>query len=280
MKVTKKDVEKANIEFFSLNALNYNKEEPNYLPENRKRVKKILQNISKNGKHNSLLDVGCGTGFILDLAYPFFNKLYGVDLTEKMLEHVNLHGGKVKVLHQNSENLSFENNSFDVITSYGFLHHLHRLKPTLKEIYRCLNKNGIFYSDQDPNYYFWQHISKINLRSIKNKFVKKEVLSVIDPEKGFRWNEMKGFEKVGKKKMSIVEYQKVISKGIKEEKIRKLMMDIGFRKVNVFYEWYLGEGHIIHEVSPKTDEEILKFLKDCLPITRGLFKYLRIEATK
>jgi len=159
MKITKKHVEKANVKFFSANATNYNKEEPTYLPENKKRVRKILKNIA-NLSPGTFLDVGCGTGFLLDLAYPYFDQLFGIDITQAMLDQVNLRGGKIKVMKGNSEKLPFKNNQFNVCTSYGFLHHLYRLKPTLREIYRCMKKGGIFYSDQDPNYYYWKHLKQ------------------------------------------------------------------------------------------------------------------------
>lgn len=280
MRITKENVEKANLKFFSENAATYNEEEPNYLPENIKRVRQILKRISEKTPHKSMLDIGCGTGFILDLAYPYFDRLYGVDITQAMLNRVNLRNGKIKVFNVNSEKLPFEKNFFDICTSYGFLHHLYKLKPTLKEAYRCLKKNGIFYSDQDPNYYYWNFLSTFDHKSVTKKFVKKEILSVQDPEKGFRWNEMGNYKKIGKKAVEIAEFQKVIEKGLKEEKIKKILKDIGFRKIEISYEWYLGEGHVIHDISPKIAEKVFEFLSDCLPITRNFFKYIRIEAIK
>ncbi len=279
MKITKKEVEEANVKFFSVNASNYNNEEPTYLPENKKRVKKILKGIAiKNS--GKFLDVGCGTGFLLDLAYPYFDKLVGIDITQEMLDQVNLRNGKIKVYNTNSEKLPFKDNQFNVCASYGFLHHLYKLKPTLKEIYRCMKKNAVFYSDQDPNYYFWKHLSNLDINEINTKFIKNEVLSVQDPEKGFRWKDMKGYEKTGKKIVSISEYQKVIVGGIKEESIKKIMSSIGFKDIKINYEWYLGEGHVIHKISQDTDKKILSYLQSCLPITRELFKYVSITAKK
>jgi len=237
MKITKKNVEDANIKFFTANAENYNKEEPTYLPENKSRVRKILKNIGKKSP-GSLLDVGCGTGFVLDLAYPYFDRLFGIDLTQAMLDEVNLRGGKVKVTKGNSEKIPYDDNQFNVCTSYGFLHHLYRLKPTLKEIHRCLKKGGIFYSDQDPNYYFWKLLSTVDINKFDTDFIKKEILAVQDPEEGFRWKEMKGYDKAGKQTVSISEYQKVIGSGIKEENIKKILEDIGFRDIEVHYVWF------------------------------------------
>ena len=279
MKITKKHVEEANLKFFLANATNYNKEESTYLPENKKRVRKILKNIAKQSP-GTFFDVGCGTGFLLDLAYPYFDQLFGIDITQAMLDQVNLRGGKIKVVRGNSEKLPFESNKFNVCTAYGFLHHLYRLKPTLREIYRCMKKGGIFYSDQDPNYYYWKHLAEVGINKIDKKFVKKEILSVQDPDEGFRWKEMKGYNKTGKQTVSIAEYQKIFRGGIKEEVIKKIMSDIGFKDIKINYEWYLGEGYIIHKVSEDTDRKILSYLRTCLPITRNLFKYVRITAKK
>ena len=279
MKITKKNVEDANIKFFTANAENYNKEEPTYLPENKSRVKKILKNIGKKSP-GSLLDVGCGTGFVLDLAYPYFDRLFGIDLTQAMLDEVNLRGGKVKVTKGNSEKIPYDDNQFNVCTSYGFLHHLYRLKPTLKEIHRCLKKGGIFYSDQDPNYYFWKFLSTADIKKIDADFIKKEVLAVQDPEEGFRWKEMRGYDKAGKQTVSISEYQKVIGSGIKEENIKKIMSDIGFRDIEVHYVWYLGEGHVRHKISESANKKIQLYLQSCLPLTRDFFKYIYIIARK
>jgi ubiquinone/menaquinone biosynthesis C-methylase UbiE len=279
MKISKNEVEEANVKFFSVNASNYNNEEPNYLPENKRRVKKILKNIAIHNP-GKFLDVGCGTGFLLDLAYPYFDKLFGVDITQAMLDQVNLRKGKIEILKNNSEKLPFEDNQFDVCASYGFLHHLYRLEPTLKEIFRCMKKGAVFYSDQDPNYYFWKHLSNLDINKIDNKFVRNEVLSVQDPEEGFRWKYMKGYKKTGKKIVSISEYQKVIKGGIKDEIIKKTMLDIGFKDIKINYEWYLGEGHVIHKISRDADRKILSYLQSCLPISRELFKYISITAKK
>jgi ubiquinone/menaquinone biosynthesis C-methylase UbiE len=280
MKITKKEVELANIKFFSANAFNYNKKEPNYLPENKIRVRNILKNLSKRTSHKSMLDVGCGTGFILDLAFPYFQRLYGIDMTKAMLDQVNLRNGKVKVFEENSEKIPFENDSFDACTAYGFLHHLYRLKPTFKEIYRCLKKGGIFYSDQDPNYYYWQYLSSFDLNTLKDEIIRKEILSVQKPAEGFRWNEMANYEKIGEKTVSVAEYQKVVKKGLHSEKIRETLSDIGFKKIDIFYEWYLGEGYVYHKISPKAGKIIYQYLTKCIPLTRNLFKYIRIIAVK
>jgi len=91
---------------------------------------------------------------------------------------------------------------------------------------------------------------------------------------------MKGYDKTGKQTVSISEYQKIFGGGIKEEVIKKIMSDIGFKDIKINYEWYLGEGYIMHKVSEDADRKILSYLRTCLPLTRNLFKYVSITAKK
>ena len=55
------------------------------------------------------------------------------------IENVNL------VLLENSYPLPFDNDSFDIITSHGVLHHIIDVKPVVKELYRVCKPNGLIY---------------------------------------------------------------------------------------------------------------------------------------
>ena len=279
MKITKENVEKANLKFFKVKAKSYNKEEPSYRPENKVRVKKILRGLSKN-KKDILLDIGCGTGFILDLAHPYFKKLYGIDLSPEMLKYVNLKNEKIKVLEGSTEKLPFEKNYFDVCTANGFLHHLYDIKPTLKEAYRCLKKNGILYTDLDPNYYFWKNASQFKSKSVKNDIPKTEIQNVSDVTFGYKKRKLSSLSKAGRKTIITAEFQKSFKSGFQEEKIVKMLKEIGFRKIKYSYEWYLGEAYVKHEISSKSDKIISNHLQKCLPLSRNLFKYVKIFAVK
>jgi len=279
MTVTKKQVEKANLKFFKAKAKSYNKEEPSYRPENIARVKNILRGLSKN-KNDNLLDIGCGTGFILDLAHPFFKKLYGIDLSAEMLKHVNLKNKKIKVFEGSTEKIPFEKNYFDVCTAYGFLHHLYDIKSTLKEAYRCLKKNGILYTDQDPNYYFWENASQFKSKTVKNNIPKTEIQNVSDVTFGYKKKKLSSLSEAGKKTIITAEFQKSFKLGFQEEKILKMLKNIGFRKIKYSYEWYLGEAYVKHKISSKSDKIISDHLQRCLPLSRNLFKYVKIFAVK
>lgn len=279
MNLTKKQIIEANLEFFKVKSVDYNKEEPSYKPENIRRVSKILKELCQNSKEAKLLDIGCGTGFIIDLAYKFTKNITGVDISLEMLKQVKTKNG-IDLIRSDTSHLPFRSNYFDVCTSYGFLHHLYDITPTLKEAYRCLKKNGILYTDIDPNYYYWQNASAFDENKVLNEVVRNEIIHVKDPTDGYKQKKLKSLAQVGKNTIVIAEYQKTFKGGFKEEKIVALLQKIGFKKIEYNYDWYLGEGYAIHNL-PKNHATIIRnHLKSGLPITRSLFKYVRIKAVK
>ena len=196
-----------------------------------------------------------------------------------MLKEVNLRNN-VQITRSNTDFLPFVENYFDVCTSYGFLHHLYDIIPTIKEAFRCLKKNGVFYSDSDPNYYYWENGKKFDPKKIENLFLRNEVIHVNNPAIGHKKKGLKSLEAVGEKTFIQAEYQKTNKGGFREEEIIKIFKKIGFRKVFYFYEWYLGEGFVKHKISKNADMAVLRHLQECLPLSRNLFKYVRIIAIK
>ncbi len=270
----------ANLKFFKAKAVDYNKEEPSYRPENIKRVTKILENLLKKKNNSKVLDIGCGTGFIIDLVKKMSSNVYGIDISLEMLQMVNKHNSEIGLGIGDTSNLPIQNNNFDLCTAYGFLHHLYDITPTIKEAYRCLKKGGIFYSDQDPNYYFWQNTKNFEIHVTKNKILKNEIEHVNDPTFGYQVKNLKSLKIVGRSTILKAEFQKTEKGGFKEEEIKEIFKKVGFRKISFYYEWYLAEGFVKHQKSSKEDKIINEYLRECLPLTRNLFKYVRIIAEK
>ena len=281
-KTSKEEIEvvKANLKFFKAKAVDYNKEEPSYRPENIQRVKKILKNIIKNKTNSNILDIGCGTGFIIDLVKKMNSNVYGIDISPEMLQMVNHQNHKIGLVIGDTAKIPIQKNFFDLCTAYGFLHHLYDITPTIKEAYRCLKKGGIFYSDQDPNYYFWQNTKNFEINDTKNKILKNEIEHVNDPTVGYQIKNMKSLKIAGRKTILKAEFQKTERGGFKEEEIKKIFKKVGFRKISFHYEWYLAEGYVKHQRASKEDKIINEYLRECLPFTRNLFKYVRIIAEK
>ena len=68
------EVVSANVKVFGTLASEYNETEPHFRPENRARVGAVLKQVlAASGcaeGQGRMLDIGCGTGFMIDLGKP------------------------------------------------------------------------------------------------------------------------------------------------------------------------------------------------------------------
>lgn len=130
-----------NKEFFNKFAENYD----NKLF--KKWIKRIREKIITEAriKNNSkILDAGCGTGELLKLLPLQKNlKLYGIDVSDKMLEVAKGKlKNKVNLKLSSVENVNFKNNYFDYVFSEDAFHHYANYEIVMKNFYRILKKNG------------------------------------------------------------------------------------------------------------------------------------------
>jgi len=176
----KQDVLSANIQLHTLLSEDYKNTEPHYRPENVRRVGNILRYLADHTGGSSLIDVGCGQGFIIDIAHKYFKKITGIDITPAMLSKINPneYHCDLKLVISEIENMPFPDSIYDVCSAYAVLHHLSDLLPAFKEIYRILKKGGVFYSDTDPNYYFWEAFSTLPDNNSFNEIVVREINAI------------------------------------------------------------------------------------------------------
>ena len=94
---------------------------------------------------NKIIDIATGTG---DIALCFANKgvdVVGVDNASMMLDLANKKKGSIsniKFKLEDAENMSFEDNTFDVATVGFGVRNFENLKKSLDEIHRVLKENG------------------------------------------------------------------------------------------------------------------------------------------
>ncbi len=113
----------------------------------RKKVVKIIGNSNPE----SILDIATGTGDLaINLTRTKATKIIGFDISEGMLrvgqkkiEKLQL-TDTVKMVLGDSENIPFENNSFDAITVAFGVRNFENLNKGLSEIYRVLRPGGTF----------------------------------------------------------------------------------------------------------------------------------------
>lgn len=275
---TRNEVIEANVKLHTALADVYKKTEPHYRRENVERIDGVLKSLQNNSNGESLLDIGCGAGFIIDIAKPYFKKIRGIDVTPDMLSQVNTESETcdIKVALGNCEDLEFTDNTFDVCSAYAVLHHLHDIPAVMQEVYRVLKPGGAFYSDLDPNHYFWSEISKLSKDEKYSDIVTREYHAVL-----YKDDELEEQFNIDKNLLHTAEHLKHDIGGFKEEDLIVILKNIGFSSVKIQYEWFLGEGKMIHGEHTKDVANIMKeHLRDILPLSRHLFKYISIYAIK
>lgn len=98
----------------------------------------------------TLLDVGCGSGNLLQILHKKYpkSKLAGLDIDPKILKIArrNLPEG-IELFKSTAATLPFSNHSLEVVTSTFMIHHMetHDKENMIKEIHRILKPNGHFF---------------------------------------------------------------------------------------------------------------------------------------
>tara|TARA_R110002049_G_scaffold293731_1_gene478938 strand:- start:16871 stop:17596 length:726 start_codon:yes stop_codon:yes gene_type:complete len=113
----------------------------------RKKVIKLVK--ASNSK--AVLDIATGTGDLaIALAQTHAEKIIGLDISSGMLaigkEKIKKKGleTKIDMILGDSENMPFEDNTFDAITVAFGIRNFENLEKGLKEILRVLKPNGTF----------------------------------------------------------------------------------------------------------------------------------------
>lgn len=99
------------------------------------------------GQGKDVLEIGVGMGAdLIEWAKARPRSLSGVDLTPRAIEHarkrLDLYGFKADVKVADAEALPFDDNSFDMVYSWGVLHVSPDTPRTVREVHRVLRPGG------------------------------------------------------------------------------------------------------------------------------------------
>ncbi|WP_426736361.1 class I SAM-dependent DNA methyltransferase [Myxococcus faecalis] len=272
----------ANIEVHSRLAAIYEKTEPHFRPENVRFVEGRLRELATKTQASKLLDLGCGTGFVIRIARQFVPEIHGVDVTAAMLAQVDRSGPAAIHLHQHDTGtFPAEPGTFDLVTAYSFLHHLYEVVPTLRTAANALRPGGVFYADLDPNYYFWQQIESLERHGDYAPIVRREIEAVAHKDE-----EMQRTHGIDAEVFSHAEYGKDFLGGFREEILREQLREAGFARVDFHYYWFLGQATLVNApgLSPEERQRnaslVDETLRAAMPLSRPLYKYVGFTATK
>jgi ubiquinone/menaquinone biosynthesis C-methylase UbiE len=268
---TRDDVIRANIEVHTRMASTYQSNEPHFRPENQANVRRVLSALAARAGGGRLLDVGCGTGFVIDLARDLFRRIDGVDVTPAMLERVDRSGGHIHVREARAEALPFPDGAFDMASSYAFMHHVTDHVAILREVRRVLRPGGLFYVDLEPNKLFWAAMNGLELRGgAYSDIVEREIQSVLHTDEA-----VEGEFGISAQTFRDAEPIKSVLGGFDPDEFAADARSVGFSSVEVTPQWYLGQGSILHGQSEADAATVESYLRRALPATAHLFKYLR-----
>ncbi len=112
--------------------------------ENEVKVPWILERIPKKG---TLLDVGCGAGFLTNRMAREGFQVTGIDLSQESLKVAERFDATktAKYINADACHLPFADESFDVVTTLDFLEHVPNPADVVKECARVLKPGGVFF---------------------------------------------------------------------------------------------------------------------------------------
>lgn len=97
--------------------------------------------VARWGTGRDVLEVGCGTGLVLDRIARFARSARGIDLSPGMLAKARARG--LDVIEGSATELPFENDCFDVACSFKVLAHVPQIRTALSEMARVVRPGGV-----------------------------------------------------------------------------------------------------------------------------------------
>lgn len=155
---------------------------------------KLLQDLIKVSKKDSVLDMGCGSGVHMKFLAPQCQKIVGQDISPGMVnlakrELSNLSQRNWKVVLGDAEKLPFKKNEFDIVIAMGLLDYVSSWEKVVKGVFRVLKKGGTFVCTipKSPSLFSflrtsWGNMLKKNLFSlpaVKNIVKQKDLEKVL-----------------------------------------------------------------------------------------------------
>jgi ubiquinone/menaquinone biosynthesis C-methylase UbiE len=101
----------------------------------------------ESARGKTILEIGVGLGADHQRFAEAGADLFGIDLTERAVEHtrrrLDLFGLVSKLAVGDAEHLEFQDESFDLVYSWGVLHHTPDTQKAISEVFRVLRRGGV-----------------------------------------------------------------------------------------------------------------------------------------
>jgi ubiquinone/menaquinone biosynthesis C-methylase UbiE len=131
-------------------AAEYSREWFERIEEYRYNMEPFIHSIAQFTRHHGekILEIGVGAGTDHLQWARAGAECHGVDITEAAIEttkkHLSIYGFESDLLRIDAENLPYNEESFDLVYSWGVIHHSEHPEIIIREIKRVLKPGGIF----------------------------------------------------------------------------------------------------------------------------------------
>jgi 2-polyprenyl-6-hydroxyphenyl methylase/3-demethylubiquinone-9 3-methyltransferase len=206
-------MKKNDLDYYDLNADKWWKEgETLYLSNHLNKSRfEFFETYVPDWKDIKVLDIGCGGGLACEFLAKRGANVSGIDLSFNSIKTAQEHAKKsnLQIDYQCgvAENLPYGESTFDVVVCLDVLEHVEDWEKAISEIYRVLNKNGIFLFDTINKTFkskfimIWllEDILKQIPRGLHdwNKFIQPQELIELIEKTGFADVIIKGFDLTG-----------------------------------------------------------------------------------
>ena len=141
-----KDYEALSKKHFDAQAAEYDRRNTYYYSQNGKISCRDIAEQIRELPYESLLDVGCGTGFLIDLLAKQRSARYcGADLSDgmiRMAEEKRIEGAEFTV--SSADKLPYPDETFDIVTCSQSFHHYPYPEQAMREAKRVLKPGGLY----------------------------------------------------------------------------------------------------------------------------------------
>jgi ubiquinone/menaquinone biosynthesis C-methylase UbiE/DNA-binding transcriptional ArsR family regulator len=132
-------------DYFSANAHSWDQIRSLHVPDGA--VEAALQEVVGNRPFQAMLDLGTGTGRLLELFAPLYRRGVGIDLSREMLSVARANLDKADVGHAQVRQGDLyappvERDAFDLVTMHQVLHYLEEPGIAIREAARLLRPSG------------------------------------------------------------------------------------------------------------------------------------------
>jgi ubiquinone/menaquinone biosynthesis C-methylase UbiE len=134
----------------------------------------VLNDYFKDGLKNlKLIDIGSSTGIITNHLSKHFYETVGIDIDENAVKYSKkiFENSQLHFYLQDSMNIDFPDNSFDVVNCTHIYEHVPDSKRLMSEIYRILKPEGVCFLAAANRFVFMEAHYKLPLLSVILKWL-------------------------------------------------------------------------------------------------------------